>query len=103
LDPALLRPGRFDYQIEVPLPDSAARSAIFTVHLANKPVEPEIDLGKLVEGTRGFSGAEISNSCRLAAMSALRDAHFEESGVVVTMSHILNAIDTVRKTKERIA
>lgn len=102
LDPALLRPGRFDYQIQVPLPDSAARSAIFTVHLANKPVEPGIDLGELVRGTQGFSGAEISNCCRMAAMNALRDAHFEEPGLVVTMAHIRGAIETVRKTKERI-
>jgi transitional endoplasmic reticulum ATPase len=103
LDPALLRPGRFDYQVEVPLPDSAARSAIFQVHLANKPVESGIDLRELIEGTDGFSGAEISESCRLAAMKALRDAHFEESGLVVTMNHIRDAIDTVQKTKERIA
>ena len=103
LDPALLRPGRFDYQVEVPLPDSAARSAIFQVHLANKPVESGIDLRELIERTDGFSGAEISESCRLAAMKALRDAHFEESGLVVTMNHIRDAIDTVQKTKERIA
>jgi transitional endoplasmic reticulum ATPase len=103
LDPALLRPGRFDYQVEVPLPDAAARTEIFQVHLANKPVESGIDLCELVEGSQGFSGAEISESCRLATMNALRDAHFEESALAVNMNHIRKAIDTVRKTKERIA
>jgi transitional endoplasmic reticulum ATPase len=103
LDPALLRPGRFDYQVEVPLPDLSARAAILAVHLANKPVEPGVDLGDLMEATQGFSGAEIAESCRLAAMDALRDAHFEESGVVVTMNHIRGAIEKVRTTKGRIA
>ncbi|HWZ43538.1 MAG TPA: AAA family ATPase [Candidatus Saccharimonadales bacterium] len=103
LDPALLRSGRFDYQVEVPLPDSAGRYAIFTVHLANKPVESEIDLCELVKRTQCFSGADIAESCRLAAMNAVRDANFEESGLVVTMSHILVGIDRVRKTKERSA
>jgi transitional endoplasmic reticulum ATPase len=103
LDPALLRPGRFDYQVEVPLPDAAARSEIFQVHLANKAVESGIDLCELVEGSQGFSGAEISESCRLATMNALRDAHFEESALAVNINHIRKAIDTVRKTKERIA
>jgi transitional endoplasmic reticulum ATPase len=103
LDPALLRPGRLDYLVEVPLPDSPARSAIFQVHLANKPVESRIDFRELVEKTLDFSGAEISESCRLATMNALRDVDFEESDLVVKMNHILDAIDAVRKTKEEIA
>jgi transitional endoplasmic reticulum ATPase len=103
LDAALLRPGRFDYQVEVPLPDGPARGAIFRVHLANKPVEPHLDLGDLVENTGGFSGAEIAECCRLAAMNALRESHFEEAGLVVTINHIRRAVESVRKTKERIA
>jgi transitional endoplasmic reticulum ATPase len=99
LDPALLRPGRFDYQVEVPLPDAAARGAIFAVHLANKPVESGIDIGELVEETQGFSGAEISESCRLAVMTALRDVNFEECGLVVTMDHVRAAVGRARKTK----
>ena len=102
LDPALLRPGRFDYQIEVPLPDSAARNSIFRVHLTNKPIEAEIDFRTLVENSQGFSGAEISEACRLATMNALRDTHFEASGFVVKMYHLRGAIDAVRKTKEGI-
>lgn len=103
LDPALLRPGRFDYHIEVPLPDAPARAAIFRVHLADKPVEPHIDLTDLAGKTEGFSGAEIAECCRLAAMSALRDAHFEEVGLLVTIDHIRRAIEAVRKRNQRIS
>jgi len=103
LDPALLRPGRFDYQVEVLLPDPVARGTIFKVHLANKPVESGIDLGELVGKTQGFSGAEIAESCRLATMTALRETDFEESGLVVKMKHLRDAIIMVRNTKERIS
>lgn len=63
----------------------------------------EADLRDLVERANGLSGAEISESCRIAAMNALRDAHFAESDLAVRIHHIGDAIDTTRKGKERIA
>lgn len=74
LDPAVLRPGRFDQVVEIPLPDEKERKEIFKVHLRNKPVTEEIDLKKLTARTEGFSGAEISGICRKAAMMAIRRA-----------------------------
>ena len=59
LDPALLRPGRFDLQIELPLPDQAAREKIFQVHLRDRPLAADVTARWLAEQTQGFSGAEI--------------------------------------------
>lgn len=61
------------------------------------------DLRELLERAHGFSAAEISESCRLATINVLRDAHFEVSDLSVTIHHIRDAIDTIRKGKERIA
>ncbi|MBC7255903.1 MAG: AAA family ATPase, partial [Chloroflexi bacterium] len=73
LDPALLRPGRFDLQIEVPLPDEAAREAIFAVHLKPMPLEEGFSATALARRTEGFSGADIAEVCRRAALHALRE------------------------------
>ena len=59
LDPALLRPGRFDRQITVSLPDRRGRKAILEVHARNKKLAPEIDLDALAKRTPGFSGADL--------------------------------------------
>jgi transitional endoplasmic reticulum ATPase len=58
LDPAILRPGRFDQIVEIPLPDEQGRRQIFEVHLRHKPLAPGIDIGKLAAATEEFSGAE---------------------------------------------
>jgi transitional endoplasmic reticulum ATPase len=100
LDPAILRPGRFDYQIEVPLPDPAARESVFGVHLAEKPLAEDVDKKTLVSQTEGFSGAAIAAVCREAAMMAVREAHFEVEGLRVTMAHFLAAITSVAKSTE---
>ena len=71
LDPALLRPGRFDLQIELPLPDQAAREKIFQVHLRDRPLAPDVTLQWLAEQTEGFSGAEIEGVCHRAMMDAI--------------------------------
>jgi len=72
LDPALTRPGRFDRQVLVDLPDLAGREAIFKVHTQGKPLAPEINLRLLAERTPGFSGAEIEGACNEAATIAAR-------------------------------
>jgi transitional endoplasmic reticulum ATPase len=72
IDDALRRPGRLDYQLEVPLPDASARRDILDIHLADKPVSPELDRDALVAATEGLSGADIAAVCREAALTALR-------------------------------
>ena len=73
LDPALLRPGRFDRQIYVHIPDVKGREAIFKVHSRNKPISPDIDFKNLARLTSGFSGADIANLLNEAAILAARN------------------------------
>jgi cell division protease FtsH len=72
LDPALLRPGRFDRQITIPLPNLAERAAILQVHCRNKQLGPDVDLTVVARGTPGFSGADLANLANEAAISAVR-------------------------------
>jgi cell division protease FtsH len=72
LDPALLRPGRFDRQIVVDRPDRVGRRAILAVHTKGKPLAPEIDLDTLASGTPGFTGADLKNLVNEAALLAAR-------------------------------
>jgi cell division protease FtsH len=73
LDPALLRPGRFDRHIVLDLPDRKARSAILVLHSAHVPLENDVDLDKVSAGTPGFSGADLKNLVNEAAMRAARE------------------------------
>jgi transitional endoplasmic reticulum ATPase len=73
IDPALLRPGRFDRQVLVPAPDESARLEIFKVHTRNMPLAKDVNLKDLAKRTEGFSGADIEGLCREAAMNALRE------------------------------
>src|SRR5207249_11851590 len=72
LDPALLRPGRFDRQITVNLPDVRGREAILKVHSKNVKLEPGVDLSVIARGTPGYSGAELANLLHEAALLAAR-------------------------------
>jgi transitional endoplasmic reticulum ATPase len=72
VDPALLRPGRFDLLLEVPMPDLAARTAIFRVHLKGKPVSEDVDAAALAARMPGASGAAIAAVCRRGALTAIR-------------------------------
>lgn len=72
LDPALLRPGRFDRQVVVPLPDIRGREQILRVHLQKVPVDPDVQVMPLAQGTPGFSGADLSNLVNEAALFAAR-------------------------------
>jgi cell division protease FtsH len=78
LDPALLRPGRFDRQVVVPLPDIMGREKIFNVHINKVPVDTNVDTSVLARGTPGFSGADIEN---LVNEAALRAARFDKKSV----------------------
>jgi len=72
LDPALLRPGRFDRQVYVGLPDIHGREAILEVHAKNKPLAEDVDLKKLAQGTPGFTGADLENLINEGALLAAR-------------------------------
>jgi cell division protease FtsH len=73
LDPALLRPGRFDRQVTVPLPNQTERAAILAVHARGKKLAPDVDLTVTARGTPGFSGADLANLINEAAINAIRD------------------------------
>jgi cell division protease FtsH len=73
LDPALLRPGRFDRHIVLDLPDRKARTAVLTLHTAHVPLDEDVDLDKVAAGTPGFSGADLKNLVNEAAMRAARE------------------------------
>ncbi len=90
LDPALLRPGRFDRQITVSLPDRRGREAILKVHARNKHLGSDIDLAALAKRTPGFSGADLENVLNEAAILAVR-----ENSELIHMSHLDEAIDRV--------
>ena len=72
LDPALLRPGRFDRQVYVGLPDIKGREEILTIHAHNKPLAEDVDLGQVAKGTPGFTGADLENLLNEAALLAGR-------------------------------
>jgi AFG3 family protein len=90
LDPALLRPGRFDRQISIDKPDILGREAIFKVHLKPIKLDPSVDVKKLAAQTPGFAGAEIANVCNEAALIAAR-----RDKKAVDMQDFQDAIDRV--------
>lgn len=90
LDPALLRPGRFDRQIPVTNPDIAGRRAVLRVHSAGKPIGPDADLDGLAKRTVGMSGADLANVINEAALLTAR-----ENGTVITAAALEEAVDRV--------
>jgi cell division protease FtsH len=96
LDPALLRPGRFDRQVVVPRPDIGGREEILKVHASNIPLEPDVDLKVIARGTPGFTGADLANLCNEAALLAAR-----EDADRVGMRHFEIAKDKVMMGAER--
>ena len=96
LDPALLRPGRFDRQVEVPLPDIRGREQILKVHLKKVPMSDSIKPSIIARGTPGFSGADLANLVNEAALFAAR-----ADKKVVDMSDMENAKDKVLMGAER--
>ncbi|MGO8655168.1 AAA family ATPase, partial [Rhizobium ruizarguesonis] len=96
LDPALLRPGRFDRQVVVPNPDIVGRERILKVHARNVPLAPNVDLKILARGTPGFSGADLMNLVNEAALMAAR-----RNKRVVTMQEFEDAKDKIMMGAER--
>jgi len=96
LDPALLRPGRFDRQVVVPRPDIDGRVKILEVHMKKVPVAPDVDPRTIARGTPGFSGADLANLVNEAALFAAR-----ENQKAVTMLHFERAKDKIMMGAER--
>ena len=90
LDPALLRPGRFDRQVTVNLPDSKGREGILRIHTTPLQLAPDVNLSLLARTTTGFSGADLANLCNEAALVAARENH-----TAVTMSDFEQALDRI--------
>ena len=109
LDPALLRPGRFDRLLLTPAPDKKSRFEIFKIHTKGMPLTKDVSLEELGERTDGFSGADIEGLCREAAMLALREdieakevnrIHFEKALSDMSPSITKELIDHYKKLKE---
>jgi len=96
LDPALLRPGRFDRQVYVPLPDIRGREAILKVHMRKVPLADDVVARIIARGTPGFSGADLANLVNEAALFAARD-----NAKNVTMDHLDRAKDKIMMGTER--
>lgn len=90
LDPALLRPGRFDRQITVDRPDVKGRESVLKVHARNKPLNKDVKLGTIAKRTTGFTGADLENLLNEAALLAARKNHKD-----ITMQDVDEAIDRV--------
>ncbi len=105
IDPALLRPGRFDLMIEVPLPEKDELQEIFKVHTRQKPLRPDLDVEALINQMAGLTGADISHICREAAMIAIKE-YVEKEGDMgkpdfkINQEHFEEAISTFKKTHE---
>ncbi|UVS68358.1 CDC48 family AAA ATPase [Nitrososphaera viennensis] len=102
IDEALLRPGRFDRILEVPVPDKEARKQILQIHTRKKPLASDVDLDKMVEMTEGMTGADIAALVNAAAMTAIKE-HVNLSGggkLEVSMRHFEAALDKI-KPRER--
>jgi len=96
LDPALMRPGRFDKIIYMHVPDFEARKSIFKVHLSKLPTETDIDYDKLAAKTERYSGADIKNICTEGSRLAAREAMKSDVVVPVTTKHLLTIISKVK-------
>jgi len=96
LDPALLRPGRFDRQVTVGLPDKNGREAILKIHTRDKPMDKDVQLADMAKSTIGFSGADLANLANEAALHAAR-----RNAKKLSMRDFLNAFDRIVLGNER--
>ena len=99
IDPALLRAGRMDLQIELPKPDEAGRLEIFRVHTRKRPLAKGVKLAEYAKGTEGFTGADIEAVCNRAAILAIRafrKTGQDQAAFVIQPSHFTRAIEDVR-------
>ncbi len=95
LDPAMMRPGRLDSKVYVPLPDPAARFKLFEIYLAKRPLHDDIDFAALVEATHGFSGADIKAICGRSATRPFLEGVAGGEPRNITMSDVMAVIDDI--------
>ncbi len=93
LDPAVIRPGRFDRHIEITLPDLEARRAIFAVHLGSRPLADDVDLDELALRTEGWSGARIETACDDVAITCAAEATRISRLVPIAQARLIAAIE----------
>ena len=98
VDDALLRPGRFDALIKIPLPDEKARAEILAVHTKPMPLGEDVDLAALAQATEGFSGADLSSLAREAGMYAIRE---DLGAKIVTKEHFDKALEKLKESISR--
>ena len=99
IDEALLRPGRFDRILEVPVPDKETRKHIFQIHTKKKPLESDVNIDKLMEMTEGMTGADIAALVNAAAMTAIKE-HVRQKGgskLRISMRHFETALNKIKK------
>lgn len=100
IDKALLRPGRLDRVVYVPLPDEKTRLKIFQIHTRNKPLDPSISLAELAQRTANYSGAEIAAICNEAALfvmeETLSEGSVKEADPKITNMHFEKAMNVVK-------
>ena len=104
LDPAVMRPGRFDVLLEIPPPDEEGRKAIFRIGLRGKPVDEDVRVDELAAATQGFTGADIQAVCTRAALAAIREVVERAGGqpdaqgtkVRITRAHVEQALASIR-------
>jgi transitional endoplasmic reticulum ATPase len=98
IDEALLRPGRFDRILEVPVPDKEARKQIFEIHIKKKPLESNVNIDKLVQMTEGMTGADIAAIVNAAAMTAIKEHVRQRSDKLeISMRHFETALKKVKR------
>ncbi|MCL1952053.1 MAG: ATP-dependent zinc metalloprotease FtsH [Oscillospiraceae bacterium] len=101
LDPALLRPGRFDRQVTVLVPDVRGREAILRVHARNKPLGPDVDLKVIAQTTAGFTGADLENLLNEAALLAARNGKKAVTHVEIESAMLKVVVGTEKKSHKK--
>jgi len=105
IDPALLRAGRFDFQLELPIPDEKTRLEIFEVHTRDKPLASDVDLGSLAKLTEGMVGSDIEAASRRASMLAIREFINREKKDLtkfkISARHFSTALETMEGAKDQ--
>jgi transitional endoplasmic reticulum ATPase len=109
IDSALLRAGRFEVRLDLPLPDQIGRRKIFTVHTRAKPLADDVDIAELAQITEGYAGSDIEAVCRRASMEAIRELveaqgkDLDPTSVQISRRHFEIGIDEVAKLREASA
>jgi transitional endoplasmic reticulum ATPase len=101
IDSAILRPGRFDFILELPLPDEKARMEIFKIHIKGKPVTEEVNIETLAKKTENMSGADIFAICHEASMSVIREYITSENTDGELKISVKNFEESINSVKSR--